>query len=68
MRAIRRIFLLLFVAVAPPLLTAGLHVGSQYLLRVTKRTVDPKTLTYAAIVEFAIFFWVAVLEARSRWS
>ncbi|HZP12976.1 MAG TPA: hypothetical protein VFB36_11200 [Nevskiaceae bacterium] len=68
MLAIRRLFLLLFVLAAPPLLTAGLYVGSQYLLRVTNRTIDPRVLTYAAVVEFVVFFWVAILEARSRWS
>lgn len=68
MRAIKRIFLLLFVLVAPPLLTWGLYVGSQWLLKATQRTIDPQVLTYAAIVEFLVFFWVAFLEARSRWS
>lgn len=68
MRAIKRIFLLLFVLAAPPLLTAGLYVGSQYLLRATNRTIDPKVLTYAAVIELAVFFWVAILEAKARWS
>jgi hypothetical protein len=64
----RRLMLILFVAVAPAALTWLMYTASQYLLAVTNRTIDPQVLVYAAGIEFVVFTWVAILEARARWS
>jgi hypothetical protein len=68
MNLLRRFFLVVFVLVAPPLMTAAFYGGSKYFLRTTHRVIAPDVLWYAAAVELAIFFIVAVLEARSRWN
>lgn len=64
----RRFVLILFVLVAPAAMTAAMYYGTQYLLTATSRTIDPQVIQYAAIVEFVVFTWVAILEARARWS
>ncbi|MGA9795776.1 MAG: hypothetical protein WBQ17_09600 [Rhizomicrobium sp.] len=68
MLALKRLLLLIFVLAMPPILTAFLYYGTFALLRATNRVIDPQIVQYAAVGEFAIFFFVAVLEARSRWS
>jgi hypothetical protein len=64
----RRAALILFVLIAPGALTWLMYQASVFALAVTNRTIDPEVLTYAAIIEFVVFTWVAILEARSRWS
>jgi hypothetical protein len=68
MNLLHRLSLVVFVLVAPPLLTAVFYIGSKYLLQATRRAIAPEVLWYAAAIEFAIFFFMAVLEARSRWN
>ncbi|HTT83028.1 MAG TPA: hypothetical protein VMF67_06085 [Rhizomicrobium sp.] len=67
MSIVRRLSLIGFVLVAPPLLTCLLYVGSQTLLHATNRVIEPEFLWYAAMIELPVFFVFAVLEARSRW-
>ena len=52
----------------PVILTALLYWGTLALLAATNRVIDPEIVQYAAVGEFAIFFFVAMLEARSRWA
>ncbi len=63
----RRVFIVLFVLVIPPLLTAGMYVGTKYLLAATNHTIDPLVLTLTTYGELAAFVFVAILEARDRW-
>jgi hypothetical protein len=68
MLALKRLLLLIFVLAAPPTLTALLYYGTFALLSATNRVIDPQIVQYAAVAEFVVFFLIAILEARSRWS
>lgn len=68
MLALKRLMLVIFVLAVPAILTALLYYGTFALLVATNRVIDPQIVQYAAVGEFAIFFFVAILEARSRWS
>lgn len=68
MLALKRLVLVIFVLAAPPILTALLYYGTFALLAATNRVIDPQIVQYAAVGEFVVFFFVAILEARSRWS
>ncbi len=68
MLALKRLMLVIFVLVVPAILTALLYYGTVALLAATNRVIDPNIITYAAVAEFAAFFFIAILEARSRWS
>ena len=68
MLALKRLWLIIFVLVAPPVMTMLLNWGTRALLAATNRVIDPKILQYAAISEFVVFFVVAFLEAKNRWS
>jgi hypothetical protein len=63
----RRTVLIVLTVTVPFLLTYLLDLGSQYLLTATSRTIDPQILRYASGAELLAFFFVAVLEAKSRW-
>ncbi len=65
---LKRFFLLIMVLVVPVALTAGSYVGAEYMLVETHRFIAPQTMRLVTIVEFAVFFFIAVLEARARWS
>ena len=67
MNVLRRLWLVGFVLIAPPLMTILLYVVSQTLLHVTNRVIQPEILWYAAAVELPVFFVFAVLEAWNRW-
>jgi hypothetical protein len=67
MNALRRLSLVGFVLVAPPLLTGLLYVASHTLLHATNRVIQPEILWYAAAIELSVFFVFAVLEAWNRW-
>ncbi|HEY3777821.1 MAG TPA: hypothetical protein VGL35_07160 [Rhizomicrobium sp.] len=67
MTIVRRLSLLGFVLVAPSMATALLYAGTHALLRATHRIIDPQVVWYAAMIELAVFFFFAVLEARDRW-
>ena len=68
MLALKRLWLIIFVLVAPVFMTVLLNWATRALLAATNRVIDPQILQYAAITEFAIFFFVAFLEAKNRWS
>ncbi|HEY5337454.1 MAG TPA: hypothetical protein VIJ85_04565 [Rhizomicrobium sp.] len=68
MLALKRLLLVIFVLVAPAVLTDLLYIASTALLAATNRVIDAQILQDAAIIEFVVFFFVAILEARSRWS
>jgi hypothetical protein len=68
MLALKRLILVIFVLAAPPILTGILYYGTYALLAAANRVIDPQIVQYAAVGEFAVFFFVAILEARSRWS
>jgi hypothetical protein len=67
MTPIRRLSLIGFALVAPPLMTALLYLISQALLHATNRVIEPEFLWYAAAIELPVFFVFAVLEAKTRW-
>jgi hypothetical protein len=68
MLALKRLMLVIFVLAGPALLTALLYWATGALLAATNRVIDPQIVRLAAVVEFAAFFFVAVLEAKDRWS
>jgi hypothetical protein len=68
MLALRRLLLVIFVLVVPPLLTRLLYLATNALLAATNRVIDPEFIRYAAAIEFVVFFFIAVLEVRGRWS
>ena len=67
MHVVRRASLVGFVLVVPAIMTAALYFASIMLLHVTNRVIDPQILWYAAAIEFPVFFFFAVLEAKGRW-
>ena len=68
MLALKRLLLVIFVLAAPVILTGLLYLGTNALLAATNRVIDPQIVQYAAAIEFGVFFFIASLEARSRWS
>lgn len=66
--ALKRLLLVIFVLAGPALATALLSWGTGALLAAANRVIDPEIVRLAAMVEFAAFFFVAVLEAKDRWS
>jgi hypothetical protein len=68
MLALRRLLLVIFVLTIPAALTALLYWGTGALLAATNRVIDPEIVRLAAMLEFAAFLFVAILEARDRWS
>ncbi len=68
MLALKRLWLIIFVLVVPPFLTTLLYYGTFALLGAANRVIDPQIVRYAAVGEFVLFFFIAALEARSRWS
>jgi len=67
MNVLRRLSLVGFVLVAPPLMAGLLYVASQMLLHATNRVIQPEFLWYAAAIELPVFFVFAVLEVWNRW-
>lgn len=67
MTVLRRVSLVGFVLIAPPLMTLLLYIASQTLLHATNRTIQPEILWYAAYIELPVFFVFAVLEVWNRW-
>ena len=63
----RRSFLLIIVLVVPMVVTAFLYVLTIFGLHATNRVIDPQILRISAAVEYAVFLFTALLEARSRW-
>src|SRR3954466_12459755 len=68
MLALKRLLLVIFVLTIPAALTALLYWGTGALLAATNRVIDPEIIRLAAMLEFAAFSFVAILEARDRWS
>mgnify|MGYP001548460056 CR=1 FL=1 len=68
MLALKRLLLIIFVLAAPAILTYLLYFVTTALLAATNRVIDPQIVRLAAMVEFAAFFFVAILEAKDRWS
>jgi hypothetical protein len=68
MLALKRLLLVIFVLATPTLLTALLYLAANALLAATNRVIDPQIVAGAAVVEFAMFFFISVLEAKNRWS
>lgn len=64
----RRVFLLAYAVLLPAALTWLSYRGVVLLLARTNRYIDPQVLQFAAIIEFAAFFFITVLEVRARWS
>ena len=67
MVVLRRLLLLVLMFAVPVVVTAAIYLLSIFLLQVTNRTIEPQVLHYAAIVEYAAFLLLAVLEVRNRW-
>jgi hypothetical protein len=59
---------IILVLAGPALATALLRWGTCALLTATNRVIDPEIVRLPATVEFAAFSFVAVLEAKDRWS
>jgi len=68
MLALKRLLLVIFVLTMPVILTGLLYLGTNALLAATNRVIDPEIIRYAAAIEFVVFFFIAVLEAKGRWS
>ena len=68
MLAPRRLLLVIFVLAGPAIMTGLLYLGTNALLAATNRVIDPQIVQYAAAGEFALFVFIAILEAKSRWS
>ena len=68
MLALKRLLLVIFVLTVPAIMTALLSWGAGALLASTNRVIDPQIARAAAILEFAAFTFVALLEAKDRWS
>jgi hypothetical protein len=68
MLALKRLLLVIFVLTIPAALTGLLYWGTGALLAATNRVIDPEIIRLAAMLEFAAFSFVAILEARDRWS
>ena len=68
MLALKRLLLVILVLTLPAVLTALLYWGTGALLAVTNRVIDPEIVRLAAALEFAAFTFVALLEAKDRWS
>ncbi|HEY5046637.1 MAG TPA: hypothetical protein VII49_01280 [Rhizomicrobium sp.] len=64
---LRRAILFALLVTTPPILTGLTYLASRYLLYATSRSIDPRILLYAAIVELLVFVFVAVLEVKDRW-
>jgi len=65
---VRRLLLVIFVFAVPALMTAGFYYGALALLAATHRIIDPQILDYVCMAGFAVFFFLAILEAKDRWS
>jgi hypothetical protein len=68
MLALKRLLLVIFVLTIPAALTALLYWGTGALLAATNRVIDPEIVRLAAMLEFGAFLFVAILEAKDRWS
>jgi putative Ca2+/H+ antiporter (TMEM165/GDT1 family) len=66
--ALKRVLLVILVLAGPALATALLSWAAGALLTATNRVIDPTIVRLAAMIEFAAFSFVAVLEAKDRWS
>ncbi len=56
-----------FVLIVPPAASALLYALCLTLLHATNRVIQPEILWYATAIELPVFFFFAVLEARSHW-
>jgi len=65
---LRRTFLVLMVLIVPAFVTRLSYDGAVYMVARLHRYISPQTLHLAAIVEFAMLFFITVLEARARWT
>lgn len=68
MLIVKRLFILITMLVVPVLLTAASYKLAQFVLFKTHRYIDPETIQIVTIIEFAIFFFIALLDARERWA
>jgi hypothetical protein len=68
MLILKRLLLLVMIAVVPLALTAASYWGALYVLAATHRVISADTIRLVTIVEFAGFFFIALLEAKARWS
>jgi len=64
---LRRIVLLFALLVVPLVLAVFLYEASLYALAVSDRAIDPNILHYSAVVEYAAFLSVTIVEVRDRW-
>jgi len=67
MLALRRLFLVLFVFAVPAAMAAAFYYGALAVLAATHRTIDPEFLKYICLAGFAVFVFLAILEAKDRW-
>lgn len=68
MLIVKRLLLLVMVVIVPILLTWISYVGVTLLLARTKRYIDPQVLHLAGYGEYAAFLFIAILDARARWT
>lgn len=64
---LRRLVAIVLVLAVPAAITAILYTLSIVLLRATNRVIDPQVLHYSIVIEYAVFFFLAALEAKNRW-
>jgi sterol desaturase/sphingolipid hydroxylase (fatty acid hydroxylase superfamily) len=68
MLVVKRLLIVVMVLVVPAVLTALSYEGAELVLLKTNRYIDPETIRLVTLVEFAIFFFIALLDARARWA
>jgi type III secretory pathway component EscS len=67
MRVMRRLLLIAIVLAAPVAAVAAIYFVSVAMLQATNRTIEPQVLHYSAVAEYAVFLFLAVIEAKNRW-
>jgi len=68
MLIVKRLLIVVMVLVLPAVLTGLSYEAAEFVLFKTNRYIDPETIRLVTMIEFAIFFFVALLDARARWA
>jgi len=68
MLIVKRLLIVVMVLVVPAVLTGLSYEAAEFVLFKTNRYIDPETVRLVTMIELAIFFFVALLDARARWA
>lgn len=64
---VRRLLIVIMVLVVPAVLTWLSYEAAVFILLKTHRFIDPHILRLVTAIEFVVFFFIALLDARARW-